>query len=234
MPYFFLGLPGLMFKQIQFPPDAVDDVRELVSLTPEQMGQLATLLNSKEATPPIKPAFVKAVNTTLDLNSDNKAEAVSRLSVILQSMGLAGDEAKEVVEDFRSLIEQQVDGNEAILADLDAKQDRLAAIVERQPAVTRQLRIRRIRSGTQPIIETIRTLVHLRPLYERDGEEKPSGVECLVPAMTLELKFERNDREHSATFSLSESKLDELIENLEDARLKWGVLKTKYNDQICE
>jgi hypothetical protein len=52
--------------------------------------------------------------------------------------------------------------------------------------------------------------------------------------MTLELKYERDNREQSETFSLTEETLDELIGSLEDAKTQWALLKQKYSDEICE
>lgn len=223
-----------MFQQIRFPPEALDDVRALVNLEVEQLRRLSKLLDSKDAAPPIDDSFEDQVAKRLDLSADT-AESVVRVAIVLQSLDLSQSAAKEGVQDIEELVrsESQEDTDD-LLAQVESKRDELIAIAKRKQTITRELDLRRIAVGTQPAIDAIRTLVQLRPLYERDEDHAPIDVECLVPAMTLEMKYRKDERSHSATFSLSEATLDELISSLEDAREKWKILKNKYSDQFCE
>ena len=181
-----------MFTRIHFPSEALDDVRELVSLSDVQLEKLAGLLNSKEATPPIEPGFVKTVEVGLGLASENVAESVTRLATVLQAQNLDAAQAAEVVDDMKALVVQELPDEKDLLSNVDTKSASLAMVIQRQPEVSRQLKLRRMAAGTQPAIENIRTLVQLRPFFERDSEtNKPKSIECMVPAMTLELSFEK-------------------------------------------
>lgn len=223
-----------MYQLIRFPPDALPDIRALVQLSNDQLKTLAQLLDTKEAAPPIDQDFEDAVAEKLGVNT-GCAEAVVHISLILQRTNLNQEAATKTVEDFEQLIRSQTPDDQAELLRLvGEKRDDLINVVRRKSAITRELQRRHIASGTQPAIESIRTLVQLRPLFERNEDGEPIDVECLIPSMTLELKFQRDDREHSATFSLTEDTLDKLIDSLEDARSKWALLNQKYSDQICE
>lgn len=222
-----------MYQLIRFPPDALPDVRALAQLSTDQLRSLATMLDTKEAAPPVDQDFEDLVAETLGLKAEC-AEAVVRISLILQGMNLNNDAPEKIVEDFEYLIQVQAPNDrDDLLRMTHEKREDLINIVRRKSAITRELQRRHIASGTQPAIESIRTLVHLRPLFKRNEKGEPVDVDCLIPAMTLELKFERDDREHSATFTLTEETLDQLIDSLEDARSKWALLNQKYSDQIC-
>ena len=223
-----------MYQLIRFPPDALADVRALAQLSTNQLQTLATMLDTKEAAPPVDQDFEDLVAETVGLRAES-AEAVVRISLILQGMNLNKDAPAKIVEDFEHLIQLQAPDDQAdLLRMVRDKREDLINVVRRKSAITRELQRRQISSGTQPAIESIRTVVQLRPLFERNEKGEPVDIECLIPAMTLEIKYEREDREHSATFSLTEDTLDKLIGSLEDARSKWAVLNRKYSDQICE
>ncbi len=223
-----------MFQLIRFPSDALPDIRELVHLSVDQLVTLAQLLDTKEAAPPVDQEFEDHVREELQLTAES-AEAVVRISLILQGTNLDGEKALKVVEDFRQLIglEKPEDQND-LLSAITEKHEALINVVTRKPAIARELQRRHIASGTQPAIESIRTLIQLRPLFQRNEDGEPIDIECLIPAMTLELKYERDDREHSATFSLTEETLEELIGSLEDAKAKWALLREKYSEELCE
>lgn len=223
-----------MFQLIHFPVDAIPDVRALVQLDSDQLKILAQLLDTKEAAPPIDQYYEDTVANKLGINSE-AAEAVVRVCLILQGANLNDEMAIKVVEDFEELFRsQKLEDQDDLLGLIQQKRVDLIDVVSRKPAITRELQRRHIASGTQPAIESIRTLVQLRPLFQRNDHGEPVDIECLIPAMTLELKFERDNREHSATFSLTEETLDDLIGSLEDAKAKWALLKQKYSDEICE
>ncbi len=223
-----------MFQLIRFPSDALPDIRALVQLSVDQLKSLARLLDTKEAAPPVDQEFEDHVREVLDVTPDS-AEAVVRISLILQGSNLDSEKATKVVEDFRQLVGlEKPSDQDDLLSAISEKQEDLINVVTRKPAIARELQRRHIASGTQPAIESIRTLVQLRPLFQRNEDGEPVDIECLIPAMTLELKYERDNREQSATFSLTEETLDDLIGSLEDAKSKWALLKQKYSDEICE
>ena len=223
-----------MFQLIHFPADALPDIRALVQLSSDRLDTLSHLLDAKDAAPPIDQEFEDRVADKLCLDSEI-AEAVVRISLILQGTNLDREKAVKVVEDFKQLIRsEKPDDQESLLGFIAEKHECLVNVVIRKRAISRELQRRSIASGTQPAIESIRTLVQLRPLFERNDKGEPVDIDCLIPAMTLELKYDRGGREHSATFSLTEETLNELIGSLKDARLKWALLKQKYSDQMCE
>jgi hypothetical protein len=223
-----------MFQLIRFPSDSLPDIRALVQLSADQLAILAHLLDTKEAAPPVDQEFEDHVREALRVTPE-AAEAVVRISLILQGTNLDVEKAVKVVEDFKELIGlEKPDDQDGLLDAIILKHQALIKVVTRKPAIARELERRYIASGTQPAIESIRTLVQLRPLFERNEQGESVDIECLIPAMTLELKYERDNREQSETFSLTEETLDELIGSLEDAKTQWALLKQKYSDQICE
>lgn len=223
-----------MFQLIRFPSDALPDIRALVQLSIGQLESLAQLLDTKEAAPPVNQEFEDHVREALGVSAES-AEAVVRISLILQGSNLDRENAIKVIEDFKQLIGvEEPDDHDGLLSSISEKHEALIDVVTRKPAISRELQRRHIASGTQPAIESIRTLVQLRPLFQRNEDGEPVDIECLIPAMTLELKYDRDNREHSATFSLTEETLDDLIDSLEDAKTKWALLKQKYSDEICE
>lgn len=223
-----------MFQLIHFPSDALPDIRALVHLSVDQLVTLAQLLDTKEAAPPVDQEFEDHVRETLQVTSET-AEAVVRISLILQGTNLDSEKAAKVVEDFKQLIGlEKPDDQDDLINAITEKHEALINVVTRKQAIDRELQRRHIASGMQPAIESIRTLVQLRPLFQRNEDGEPVDIECLIPAMTLELKYERDNRELSATFSLTEETLDDLISSLEDAKAKWALLKQKYSDEICE
>ena len=223
-----------MFQLIRFPSDALPDIRALLQLSVDQLASLAQLLDTKEAAPPVDQEFEDHVRDVLRVTPE-AAEAVVRISLILQGTNLEGEKAVKVVEDFKQLIGLEKPDDQADLLHASIqKHEALIKVVTRKPAIARELQRRSIASGTQPAIESIRTFVQLRPLFERNEDGEPVDIECLIPAMTLELKYERDNREQSETFSLTEETLDELIGSLEDAKTQWALLKQQYSDEICE
>lgn len=223
-----------MFQLIRFPSDALPDIRALVHLSVDQLVTLAQLLDTKEAAPPVDQEFEDHVREVLRVTPES-AEAIVRISLILQGTNLDSEKAVKVVEDFKQLIGlEKPDDQDDLINAITEKHEALINVVTRKQAIARELQRRHIASGTQPAIESIRTLVQLRPLFQRNEDGEPVDIECLIPAMTLELKYERDNREHSATFSLTEETLDDLISSLEDAKAKWALLKQKYSDEICE
>jgi len=223
-----------MFQLIRFPSDALPDIRALIQLNADQLKALAQLLNTKDAAPPVNQEFEDQVGEALGVSTEI-AEAVVRISLILQKTNLDREKAVKVVEDMRHLVGlEKPEDQVGLLNAISEKCEDLISVVTRKPAISRELQRRHIASGTQPAIESIRTLVQLRPLFKRDERKMPVGIECLIPAMTLELKFERDNREHSATFSLTEDTLENLIASLEDARAKWALLLEEYSQKMCE
>ncbi len=223
-----------MFQLIRFPPDALPDIRSLAQLSRDQLQVLARLLDTKQAAPPIDQEFEDMVAEELGVDATS-AEAIVRISLILQGANIDRGGAVKVVEDFQQLVLIQKPSDMDVLVELiSQKRDELIDVISRKPQITRELQRRHIARGTQPAIDSIRTLVQLRPLFQRNEINEPVDIECLIPAMTLELKYKRGTRESSATFSLTEETLDALISSLEDARAKWALLREKFSKEICD
>jgi len=221
-----------MFKRISFPSEALPDIEALVSLSETQLTRLAALLDSKDAVAPVDQSFVEQIQQELGLSVD-EADGVVQVCVVLQRLNIPDRDAREVVDDFQELIRKESSDENPLIQAIEAKREALCEIVTRKQSVTREMKIQQIAGGTQPNLESIRTVIHLRPLYKRDGEDSPETIECMVPAMTLEFKYEKDSRQHSGTFNLSPKKLDELIKSLTDAKSKWQILNDEYADKIC-
>jgi hypothetical protein len=223
-----------MFQLIRFPADALPDIQALVQLSVGQLTTLAGLLDSKEAVPPIEQEFADRVAGELSLDLET-AEAVIEVCQALQETDLDDEKASKVVEDIEQLIRtESPPDSDRLLGLIHEKRAELEQVVRRKPAFTRELRRRDVAAGMQPAISSIRTLVSLHPLFERNLEAEPVGIECLIPVMTLELKYKRDDNVRSIAFSLSEESLAELIDSLIDARAKWDLIKHNFSENLCE
>lgn len=224
-----------MFQQLPFRSDAVNDIEELISLSNDQLSRLTDMLAVPEAAAPVDPNFVEHVIATLQLDGA-LGESIIATTVVLQRYGFNREEATAVVGDMRLAIERYVDADrrEAALAQLDEKTNALVKLLIQSPAVSRELRRRSIKAGTQPSIQSIRTLVQLRPLFAEDDEENATDIECLIPAITLELTYEKDGQSQSATFSLDDETLEKLLHQLQRTKVKWQVMHEKYAEFICE
>lgn len=224
-----------MFQTVQFPAEANDDLLAVTLLSDVQLDELNRLMNTAEAVEPIDPSFIGVVANELTV-SEEQADQLIRVAVVLKRLNLEADVATKVVDDMKEAIRTYTEDEEKrtqALSALSTNQERFVTLASRSEARVRVERRRRIQRGTQPPIEEIRTLVQLRPLFKEDQKGAPVSIECLVPAMTLELKFKRDDRIQSATFGLNRETLDELITSLERAKSKWDLMQSTYQDQIC-
>jgi len=88
-----------MIQMIRFPSDSLPDIRALEHLSADQMAILAHLLDTKEAAPPVDQEFEDHVREALRVTPE-AAEAVVRISLILQGTNLDVEKAVKVVEDF--------------------------------------------------------------------------------------------------------------------------------------
>jgi len=224
-----------MFRRIQFPPEAVVDILAVTRLNGEQLDLLNGFLNSSAAVEPVDTNFLGTVANELDVTQE-VADQLLRVGVVLKRLDFAYEIASEIVDDMVDAIKQHAEETErqAALQAIADHRERYLTLITRSEARARVLRRRTIQQGTQPTIQEIRTLVQLRPLFAEDDEEEPVAIECLIPAMTLELKFQRDDRNQSATFSLNRETLNDLIKSLERAKLKWDLMQERYGNEICE
>lgn len=224
-----------MFRRIQFPSEAVVDILAVTKLDAEQLDLLNGFLNSAAAVEPVDTSFLETVASELEI-SEEVAGQVLRVGVVLKRLNLDYEVSREILEDMVDAIRQHAEetDRESALRSITEHRDQYLTLIARSEARARVLRRRMIQQGTQPTIEEIRTLVQLRPLFSEDDSECPVGIECLIPAMTLELKFQRDDRNQSATFSLNRETLNELIKSLERAKAKWDLMLERYADEICE
>ncbi len=223
------------FLKYPFPADWLPQIGGLVSLTSTQLSRLSELLDVPEAAAPVERDFVAGLLDELDVNSVDGEGAVG-LAISLQRSDIEASDAPDIVADMRTAIERFASDEERadLLARIDERSTLIVGVVTRKPAITRELKRRSIRQGTQPAISSIRTLVQLRPLFEEDEEGNATGIECMIPAMTLELKFDRNEHEHTATYSLDEETLQKMLDQLQRTQDKWRLLHEEYHDQICE
>ena len=224
-----------MYRCVEFPPESIDDLLAVLSINQVQLGKLVELTNTANAIEPVDVGFLDEVSEALAVE-ESQANRLLRLAIVLKRANLDPEVAADVVDDMAEAVKTHLkdDGQRAAaLQNVENLRPLLTALATRSDVRIRIERQRRIQQGTQPEIDEIRTLVHLRPFFEEDNEGDPTTVECLLPAMTLELKFKRDDRFHSATFSLNEETLRSLIRSLERAEKKWNLINTQFSTQIC-
>jgi len=224
-----------MFQLAQFPPEAIQDILAATSLNAEQLQSLNQLMDTVAAVEPIDPSFIGIVADNLGVDEE-RADKLIRVGIVLKRLNLDADVAKQVVEDLSEAVRSYTDNKTVrtkALGSIDENREQFVKLATRSEARVRIERRRRIQNGTQPAIEEIRTLVQLRPLFEEDAKGGPIAIECLVPAMTLELKFNKDERTQSATFGLNKETLEELIESLQRAQSKWDLMQESYHEDIC-
>lgn len=224
-----------MFQRLPFPADAVSDIEELISLSDGQLRDLTGMLAAPEAAAPVDPSFIEQVTMALGLD-EVLGESIVGTAVLLQRYGFDREAATEVVGDMRLAVKRyaSIDQRPSLLDQLDEKAEALVELLIQHPEVSRELRRRSIQAGTQPSIKSIRTLVQLRPLFTEDEDENAVDIDCLIPAMTLELAFEKNGQTQTATFSLNDETLEQLLDQLHRTKAKWQIMHEKYAEHLYE
>jgi len=235
-----------MFQAVHFPENALPDIVALVTLSHEALTKAADWADGTDAIEPVDhEAAVLTLRESLGCD-EATANRIVRIGVVLKKQEFPPELSKAIVADLAETVRQYAPDSGDVAGSGKSKADILKAIESNRPVLMRfvsyskahqrQRRMRELAAGTQPVISGIRTFVQMRPLFDHEEDENPKEIECSVPSMTLQLKFreQESDRNRSATFSLSEEKLDELIQALNRARAKLNLMKQTYNDFLCE
>lgn len=233
-----------MFQTVQFPKDALPDIVALVTLSHDQLKLAADWADSIDAIEPVDAAkTVGALTKTLQVD-ELVANRIIRIGVVLKKQEFAPQLAENVVEDLAEALRLHAADEDdvcetglaatAIIEQINEKSETLGRFACVSDQHVRHRRIQELAAGTQPTIAGIRTFVQLRPLFDKEEDAEPDNIECMVPAMTLQLKIMEAERERSATFSLDEEKLDDLIKALQRAKAKFNLMKSNYGELVCK
>ncbi len=222
-----------MYKRINFPPEALDDVRQLMLLPEAKLTTLADLLESSDGVHLGDDSIIPMLEEILEI-STLEAERIAQFCFALQFVPLTSEQAAEVVDDLKELVTREADGDtRQLIETIDSQRDTLIRIATQKSQIARILKVRKLTAGTHEHLNDVRTVVELRPVYHRNEDDEPDSIECLVPAMTIELKFGEDDSEQTAAFELTKDALELIIVRLIDASKKWEILEQEFSDRIC-
>lgn len=223
-----------MYKRINFPSEALDDVRQLVLLSDEKLTKLAELLESSDGVHIGDDSIIPMLEEVLEISS-LEAERIAQFCFALQFVPLSSEQAAEVVDDLKELVTLEAGYDaEQLIETIDSRRDTLIRIATQKPQIARILKVRKLTAGTHDHLNDVRTIVELRPVYHRNEDDEPDSIECLVPAMTIELQFGGDEDEQTVCFELTRDALELMIVRLVDASRKWDILEEEFKDRICQ
>lgn len=221
-----------MYKRINFPPEALDDVRQLMLLPAAKLTTLADLLESGDGVHLGDEQIIPMLEEKLGI-SDLEAERIAQFCFALQFVPLTPEQATDVVDDLRELVTREA-GEEAerLLSAIDSREATLTRIATQKPQISRILKVRELTAGTHQHLHDVRTIIELRPVFHRNEDDEPDTIECLVPAMTIEMKYGDDGNEQSTAFELTKDALDQIIVRLLEASQKWDILEREFGERI--
>lgn len=224
-----------MVKRIILPPGALDDVCTLLRLSRDQLNALNGVFSEGESAAPLRASFVTKVAETLRVNIDNARSIVTVCHFLLLHSEAKEDEefVEDVLNDFREFLENSLEDPQKteILSSFDRNRDVLASLATPKPAPLRLQKIRKLASGPEEQLESIRTICQLRPLF--DGPEHEETIEGLVPVILVELELENEDGvSRTASFAMDHEKLDELENVIRRTREKLDAIQNKYGSEL--
>ncbi|MEX0702015.1 MAG: hypothetical protein WD069_07960 [Planctomycetales bacterium] len=226
-----------MAKRLVFPIAASADVLALVRLTPQQLRQLVELFSTADSAHPLRAEFINSIAETLRLPVSDARSVVAVLHCLLiprdDSQHPDPAYARDLIDDLREFVDQQApdDVKAALLTSLDTNRTLFESLATPKPLRVRALKVRRLASGPEPMLDSVRTLCQLRPLFE--GEAHNEDIAGVVPSILLQ--FETTDQDGDAktfAFGLTPSGLDELSATIERTKEKLEAIRNKYGPDL--
>ena len=222
-----------MYKRINFPAEALDDVRQLMLLPDDKLTSLADLLESSDGVHLGEDSIIPILEDLLGI-SPLEAERIAQFCFALQFVPMTSEQAAEVVEDLKELVTREAgDDTDELIKTIECQRDTLIRIATQKSQIAQLLKVRKLTAGTHEHLKDVRTVIELRPVYHRNEDDEPDSIECLVPAMTIEFRFGGDESEQTAAFELTRDSLELIIRRLIDASKKWDILERDFSAKIC-
>jgi hypothetical protein len=228
-----------MPKRVVLPSGAVDDVCTLLQLSSDQLASLDRLFATGESASPLRPSFINRVAETLNVRLDQARSVVMVCHfLLLQPDDLRIEDpeyARELLDDLREFVESDVPESDktTLLASLDTNRMMLESLAMPKPDRLRAQKIRRLASGPEQSILSIRTLCQLRPLFE--GPEHEEQIVGLVPTIVLEVEATDADGDaQTVAFSLNSDALRSLEQVVKRTQEKLAAIREKYGDELLD
>jgi hypothetical protein len=226
-----------MAKRVIMPRKALNDVLALVRLRSDQLRTLAELFSGAESASPFRRTFVNRVAESLSVPIDSARSLITVVHfLLLQSSDLRQFDdsiAQEIVEDLREYVEQNAatDDKTQLLENFDAGRAEFQSLATPKQGRVRAMKIRRLSSGPEHTVQSVRTLCQLRPLFE--GEEHNEQIVGLVPNIVLVIEA-LNDNDDTTTFAfeLAPAVLDELERTVSRTKEKLSGIRAKYGTDL--
>ena len=195
------------------------DLRIVATIPGDTLKQLAKALESQ----------------TGFLNADACAELIGQLVPDETQRDAAFNAIQnlrpEALEQLVSVIgkwRNESDENRKLLSEADYAdlQARLPVLIRDYPALNRMQKAQRLMNVLGNEVKGIGFICDARPVYNKTHDE----IEGIVPLTTLKIIYERQNLDaEEIEFVLSESDLDQLIDQANEAKKKLSVLKNRVN-----
>lgn len=233
-----------MAKRMIVPAEAMDDIRRLLLLQPQQLNALAGLFELAEAAFPLRTKFINRVAETLNVAIETARSVVVVVHFLLlrrnqDSAAEFSKVASDIWGDIRDYIAGKTDlvDRQALLDSIDANRVVLESLATPKPQRNRAVKIRRLSSGPERTIDSIRTVCQLRPLFEEgeltEGNEPPEDIVGLVPSLLLELQVSEPDgTDQVLVFGMSPETLTELAKVIQRTQRKLATIESRFQNDI--
>jgi hypothetical protein len=195
------------------------DLRIVVSIPGDTLRQLAEAFESQTG-------FLNAdacVELIRKLVPD-EAQASAAFNAVQNLRPESLEQLISVIGNWRNESDENAQSlSEADYADLQA---RLPILIRDYPALNRMQKAQRLMNVLGNEVKGIGFICDARPVFNKTHDE----IEGLVPLTTLKIIYERQNLDaEEIEFVLTESDLDQLISEANEARKKLSVLKNRVN-----
>lgn len=208
-------------RYLIIPKHATDDVKELLTLSCDQMTQLKQMLTERPSSS--KQRFFELVADTLGIGNDQAIGVITARASLASQVERYGVTSETLLSDLRELAKKlSVD-------DIESKASALDALLRRDADRFLVEKIASLESSLLPHYVEAKTIVDLRPVFGGQ-EEDALNVDGYLMVPYLEIRSHRRQADDIETFSVSMSDEDisALIKILKRAKKKMASLRERF------
>jgi hypothetical protein len=210
-------------RNLTIPKEFQEDVRVLLSLSPEQIGAISRLLGSKRELGAGIPAY-RLLAKVADLSTSDALDAWTAFLNLGRQQERLGLPAERVVDDLETVLPEDQEGLEPA---------RRKALIElfSEGAEDRNLleKADYLRNALVPHVTEVKTICDLRPLFDKARKEIKGAT--LVVLLGISSHNEEHEDE-TVVFQLTRTKLTQIRESLEEAERKLAVMEEKWKNEL--
>ena len=232
-----------MAKRMIVPAEAMDDIRRLLLLQPNQLDALAGLFELAESAFPLRTKFINRVAEALVVDIETARSFVVVVHFLVRKNQDAAADVSQVASEIWSDIRDYIAGKtdlvdrQPLLDAIDANRAVLESLAIPKPKRNRATKVRRLSSGPERTIESVRTVCQLRPLFEAtdsiEGNQPTEDIAGLVPSLLLELQVREPDgTAQILVFGMSPETLTELEKVIQRTQRKLATIESRFQNDI--